>query len=392
MAVDFEAAFDTVSWEFLTEALHVYNFGPYYIEMIKILFLNPENFSRILLDGYLGSKIHMGRGIRQGDPVSGYLFNLVMEPLANQLLQSKTVKGISFNGVTQVRLSQYADDLILFTPAELNPIEASLRELEKFTATSGLNINVDKTKCLPIGNKIDLSFLNNLGVKVVNELKVLGIVYNNSNANIVHRNIMEALPNVKQEIAQWKRRHLTLIGKITVVKAMVISKIVHILSALPDPNSEDVKALNSIIFKFIWSDAPDKIKRKKLVQNYDRGGLRMIDLVSFIKSMKIAWVKRLYWAKPDVIWATHVKENLPDISELVRYGTTKLKYITKYKINNTFWRDVLNAWADFGSISRTTASQILTENVWFSNNTKFKKKYCKGMGPERFTVHCRLVR
>ena len=89
MAVDFEAAFDTVSWEFLIQALSYYNFGPNCIQMIKTMYLNSNNFSRILLDGFLGQKITMEKGIRQGDPISGLLFNLVMEPFANQILQSR---------------------------------------------------------------------------------------------------------------------------------------------------------------------------------------------------------------------------------------------------------------------------------------------------------------
>lgn len=44
MAVDFEAAFDTVSWEFLIEALDCYNFGPHVIHMIKTFYLNSSNF------------------------------------------------------------------------------------------------------------------------------------------------------------------------------------------------------------------------------------------------------------------------------------------------------------------------------------------------------------
>ena len=122
MAVDFEAAFDTVSWDFLINALHHYNFGSNYIQMIKTMYLNSNNFCRIILDGYLGQKITMEKGIRQGDPISGLLFNLVMEPLANQILQGNNIKGLPLTNDSEVRLSQYADDLIFFPHASLCPI------------------------------------------------------------------------------------------------------------------------------------------------------------------------------------------------------------------------------------------------------------------------------
>ena len=246
MAVDFEAAFDTVSWSFLTEALAVYNFGSFFIKMIKAFYLNSNNFSRILLEGHLGSKIHMERGIRQGDPVSGYLFNMVMEPLTNQMLQSKTIAGIRMEGDREIRLSQYADDLVIFSKAEVSPIKGVLNELDKFSDVSGLRINVEKTKCLKIGQNIETPFLNDIGLSVVNELKVLGIIYSSSTNDIVARNMQAILPRVSQEITQWKRRNLTLIGKITVVKAMLISKMVHVFSTLPNPSDENISIINNL--------------------------------------------------------------------------------------------------------------------------------------------------
>ena len=272
MAVDFEAAFDTVSWEFLTEALHCYNFGPYCIRMLKTFYLNSNNFSRIILDGFLGPKISMGRGIRQGDPISGYLFNLIMEPLTNQILQAKNIKGIRVTSESEVRLSQYADDLIIFSRVEQDSVKAALHELEEFHKVSGLRVNIDKTKCLQIGKEVDCSFLSFAEVRLVRELKVLGILYSNSNTNIVEQNLNQVLPKVKQEIAQWKRRHLTLIGKITVIKSMVIWKLVHLFSSLPNPSNAELRMINSIIFKYLWNDGPDKITRTKLVQDYCLGG------------------------------------------------------------------------------------------------------------------------
>ena len=75
MSVDFEAAFDSVSWEFLCEALKQYNFGPKFLSLIKTMYLNSNNFARIDMNGFLGEKVFLKCGVRQGDPISGYLFN-----------------------------------------------------------------------------------------------------------------------------------------------------------------------------------------------------------------------------------------------------------------------------------------------------------------------------
>ena len=62
----------------------------------------------------------------------------------------------------------------------------------------------------------------------------------------------------------------------------------------------------------------------------------MIDLQSFIKSLKISWMKRLNWAKPDVVWANRVKEELPQICDLVCYSNDRLHYINKNIIKIVF--------------------------------------------------------
>ena len=75
MAADFEAAFDTISWPYLRAVLGEMGFGNKFISLINLMYLNNNNFSRILLNGFRGEKIHLHKGIRQGDPVSGFLFN-----------------------------------------------------------------------------------------------------------------------------------------------------------------------------------------------------------------------------------------------------------------------------------------------------------------------------
>ena len=110
---------------------------------------------------------------------------------------------------------------MIFSGAEINSIRAILQELKHFNEVTGLRINMDKTKCLAIGNSADVSLIERLGLKQVNNPKVLGFIYNSSNTNIVKQNIAEFLPYVNKEITQWKRRCLTLVGRITVIKSML---------------------------------------------------------------------------------------------------------------------------------------------------------------------------
>ena len=97
--------------------------------------------------------------------------------------------------------------------------------LKEFSKVSGLRVNIGKTKCLPVGNQVNTSPLKDLCLTIVNELKILGIIFNRTNEDISSNNVAAILPSITKEIAQWRRRHSTLIGKITVVKSLLTSKL-----------------------------------------------------------------------------------------------------------------------------------------------------------------------
>ena len=80
LQLDFEKAFDSVEWTFLLLVLKKYNFGEYFIKWIKVLYGRPKIC--IKNNGYLSNYIGMGRGIRQGCPVSALLFILIIETRA----------------------------------------------------------------------------------------------------------------------------------------------------------------------------------------------------------------------------------------------------------------------------------------------------------------------
>ena len=369
LAADFESAFEAVSWPFLLEALDQYNFGPYYKHLLKIVYLDDNNFSRIMLDGFLGEKIYLRQGIRQGDPASGYLFNLVVEPLANQIMQSEKVNGISIKNNFEVRVSQYADDLILFMDPKINYMLGAIEELKMFSSFSGLRVNVSKTKCMPIGNAGEVTNMNSQEFTFVDEIKILGVTFNNKNHDITNINIESKLPLIRKEIAQWNRRHLSLLGKVTVIKSLLLSKLVHIFIALPRPSPSMIKRIETLLFQFLWNNRSDLVKRAKVTQPYGCDGLRMVDVGSFIKSMKIGWIKRLYWSSQQ--WAQLIKLDLPPVELMLTYGSKKMRSLTK-TLTYPFWVEVIHAWADFIELRKPDSAELLTDSLWCSDHTKYK--------------------
>ena len=81
-------------------------------------------------------------------------------------------------------------------------------------------------------------------------------------------------------------RQLIPLGKITVIKTLVISKITHLLITLPDPPEQFLNNLNSLLFSFLWDGKQSKIKKTVVCQPFEDGGLDMLDVYNFLSCMK----------------------------------------------------------------------------------------------------------
>ena len=110
---------------------------------------------------------------------------------------------------------------------------------------------------------------------------------------MVSSNFERKLEKARNMFFSWSKRTLTLRGKITIIKSQVVPLFTHLFIALPSPDKQFFNCLNTMLFRFIWSGKCDKITRLMLINDYHKGGLKMIDLVNYNKYMKIKWIKRL---------------------------------------------------------------------------------------------------
>ena len=93
IVINFEKAFDSISWDFISKTLEIFNFGDKTINWIKSLQIGST--TKIFQNGNFSEKIKLGRGCRQGDPVSPYLFVLAAEILAEAIRTNKNIKGLT---------------------------------------------------------------------------------------------------------------------------------------------------------------------------------------------------------------------------------------------------------------------------------------------------------
>ena len=216
LSIDFEKAFDTVSWKFIKKVLKYYNFGPSIISWIS-LFQNGSE-SCIIQNGFISEFFNLRKGCRQGDPISPYVFILCAEILGKIVRDSKSISGIKINE-KEFRLSQYADDTQIFLDGTEKSLKETLNILKTFYIMSGLKINVEKTRAIWIGS------LSNSNRQLCKEykldwsqgpFKILGVMFTAEVFNIWDVNTEQIYKNIENICKQWSKRKLTLFGRITI--------------------------------------------------------------------------------------------------------------------------------------------------------------------------------
>ena len=140
--IDFKKAFDTVEWHYLFDCLKAFNFGPDLINWVKTFYRNIE--SCVINNGLTSDYFTLARGVRQGDPLSPYLFLLVIETLAISIRKNPEIEGIKI-GNNETKVLQYADDTTAVL-SNLDSANALFQQLDLFKNLCGLEINSSKTE------------------------------------------------------------------------------------------------------------------------------------------------------------------------------------------------------------------------------------------------------
>ena len=173
--IDFEKAFDSLEWSFIYESRRYFGFGPSIIKWIKALYCKTE--SCVLNNGWSSNFFQIQRGVRQGCPLSPYLFILSAEVLAKAIRNNVNIKGICVNN-NEIRISQYADDTTLILDGSEQALLSALTMLDEFSKASGLKLNEKTTEALWIGSSIGNDKLSLSGKELKwpeSKVKTLGL-------------------------------------------------------------------------------------------------------------------------------------------------------------------------------------------------------------------------
>ena len=312
----------------------------------------------------MSETINLGRGCRQGDPISPYLFVLAVELLGETFRKHTKLRGISVHG-REHRISQFADDTTLFMKYNESNLRECISILNNFFQISGLKINVEKTKAIKFGVTGDSRMIlcKDLNLIWTHEFASLGIDYNIQNLNLITElNLESKILEIEKLSFIWNSGNLTLIGKITIIKTFMISKIIHILLSLPRLTEETFIRIEQKKFKFLWLNKPPKFKIPTVENLTASGGLQFPNIRKIYMIMKASWVKRIY--KSDNGWAaTPIFYGLNKIYE---YGDIFLE--RKSNIRNLFWKNAIQSvYYVYTNARIGSLEQVLSIPLWYNS-------------------------
>ena len=155
--------------------------------------------------------------------------------------------------------------------------------------------------------------------------------------NTVKRKKLHRKPGL---INIWSARGLSLYGKVTIIKSLIVPKFVYVSSLLTTPRGV-IQELNRLIFKFLWKGV-DKVTRLSAINDYEKSGLKMIDLETMVKSLRLAWLKRIF-SENDGTWKNFLHHALKC------YGGSLLFHCNYHvkDLFSQFYTELLQWWAEF---------------------------------------------
>uniref|UniRef100_A0A8C6SMB2 Reverse transcriptase domain-containing protein n=1 Tax=Neogobius melanostomus TaxID=47308 RepID=A0A8C6SMB2_9GOBI len=318
--VDFYKAFDTIEHKFIKECLQLFQFGNSFTHMVDMFYNGID--SSVIVNYNTTKRFNITRGVRQGCPISPFIFVLVVELLSINIVSNPELKGISiFN--REIRISQLADDTALFLK-DKNQLQNAISLIEEFTKASGLKLNVSKCELIPIHSCEDL-FLETIPVK--QSVKYLGIQITKNKATRQQLNVHHRIVKTQSIFNLWLQRDLTLYGRVLLSKAEGLSRFVYpLLSLYVDERIS--KEINTLFLNFIWKNKPHKLKKAVLSNAKAEGGLEILEFSDTVNTFRINWLKRCL-ANSKSIWyfiPNYIFDSLGGLSFLLtcNYAPTKL--------------------------------------------------------------------
>ncbi|GKA91485.1 putative RNA-directed DNA polymerase [Tanacetum coccineum] len=254
----------------------------------------------ISINGDINGFFKGKRGLRQGEPLSPYLFTLVMEILT-LMLKMRVTLSESFRyhkHCEKIHIINvcFADDLFLFAHGDVDSVRVIMESLDEFKSTSGLVLSIPKITTFfgNVTNYVKTTILSIMSFsKGKLPIKYLGVLLISS--RLLNRDCKILVESAKNIIDDWKNNSLSFAGRLQLCKSIISSMHVYWASVLAIPKGilYDIQAL---IQGFLWCNGEYKCGKAKVawdslcLPTKESGlGLRSLELFNKALMTKHIW-------------------------------------------------------------------------------------------------------
>ncbi|XP_028074446.1 uncharacterized protein LOC114276808 [Camellia sinensis] len=225
MKVDIMKAYDSVRWDFILDILKAMAFPPVMISWIKACITSPS-FS-ICINGSLHGYFKGARGLRQGDPMSPYLFVLAMEILAKILAEKAKHPLFKFHwkcDKTKMINLCFADDLMIFSRGDASTVKLIMEGFKEFSSLSGLIPNPSKSNIYFSGCDMELR-ASILEIAKFNEgtlpVRYLGVPLITTKLRAADCGPL--IDRITKRVKSWTNRALSYAGRSQLIQSILFS-------------------------------------------------------------------------------------------------------------------------------------------------------------------------
>ena len=291
--LDISKAYDQVEWIFLRNIMLKIGLDCRWVDLAMGT-VTTTSYS-ILINGEPWGFVHPSRGIKQGDPLSPYLFLLCVEGLSALLRKAekdRVLHGIlsSQNGVCISHLL-FADDSLLFCCTTVEECRRLLTLLEWYEAASGQAINKHKTSLFfskDPSTEVKREIQQILGARVMTECdKYLGLAMASGKSKV--GTFKELQEKITKWVLGWKEKFISKAGREVLIKTVSQAIPTYSMSLFKLPKTL-CDNINSSLAKYWWSQNKDEkkihwINWKRLCTHKKKGGMGFRDLHAFNLAM-----------------------------------------------------------------------------------------------------------
>lgn len=289
--LDWYKAFDLVPVDFIFRVLQTLGFGEQFVSWIKILYTGIE--SALVINNIVGDLFPVCRSVRQGCPLSMSLFLLFQEPFYRAIVASRIIRPLALPDSTEVKILGYADDTTLLIQDDASLLEA-FNLIQQFEQAMGSRLNRDKTKIYGTGNWQDREQWPIDGFQTDQEyFYALGIYHNNNYHQSVEKNWNIILDKIKKHTNLLLNRKLDLHQRVVYANSCILSKVWYVAHIYSLPENY-VKALNTVLFHYIWGGKYEPIRRTTLYKPKAEGGLSVINCSAKAKTLMVNTFLKCY--------------------------------------------------------------------------------------------------